>query len=248
MARLTRVTIFALTSLALVACGNGNKDVNNANDSEEVDPIEALNAEVDAALAHGGGEDDAQDEGTTPTEVATTDKPKPKGTGPGQLLLTCKVMGEEIPCDLEIQKSDDLTKVDSGKGKSKYSFSLNPGAYTIQLYFSGAADKPRLTLQQLEIPPGETVDRTVVFPMAKVTFIPVSPTGKKVGGWKFRIKLMGAEEWATEDVKLNAPVYISPGLYEGQLYKGKGGSVTIDVSKIQINEDAITQQPITVTH
>lgn len=250
MKRLCIAILPILPFVALAACGNGNKDVNNADEADDdLDPIEALNKQVEQALAEGG----SQDTGTATTPVETTpddteDKPKPKGTGPGQLLIHCEAMNEEVPCAVEIQRSEDLSKVEDASENTSHSFTLNPGNYTIQLYFDGAVDKPRLTLQSVEIPPGETVERDVVFPMAKVTFVPVSPSGKKQGGWKLRLKLMGADNWSAENVKINTQVHISPGLYEGQLYKGKGGKKTIDIPKIQINADAITQQPITVTH
>jgi hypothetical protein len=234
--------------LVLVACGNGKKDVKNADDTtDELDPIESLNKQVEEALAKSDGQPAQPTPEPQPTEPEPEEKPEPQGTGPGELLLTCEALDEEVPCDVEIQRSEDLSKVDSGKGKTSHSFTLNPGTYTVQLYYDGAVDKPNLTLQQVEIPPGATVEREVEFPMAKVTFIPVTPKGKKVGGWKLRLKLKGADNWTAENVNVHSPVHISPGLYEGQLYRGKKGK-TIDIPKIQVNVDAITQQPIIVTH
>jgi hypothetical protein len=259
MTRRTFGLFLALTAVTLLACGPKNtasgRLVNMDEYADEEDDIDALNAQVDQALATGGGEGEggtAAAGGTTTTTTpneGTSTKPKTPGSGPGQLILKCKCLSEPVACDVVIEDNTDLSKAGSGTDKTEYSFSLKAGVYKVHLRFHKAVNDPKLTLQNLAIDPGETVERVVNFPMAQVKFVPVKGSGKgKVGGWKLRIKLKGATDWGNNNVKLNEYVYISPGLYEGQLYKGKKGNKTIDISSIQINEGAKSQVPIYVTH
>jgi hypothetical protein len=262
--RLIPGVLTALTLLALVACGGqtqaSERLIKTADYSEEEDPIENLNKEVDQALATGEGSGGTgttttggTGTGTTTTGgtgTGTTTQPSTPGSGPGQLIIKCKCLSEEVPCDVVVLKNEDLSKVHAGKDNTQYSFSLNAGVYRVELKFHKAVNDPKLTLQNIVVDPGGTVERVVNFPMAQVKFVPVSGSGKgKVGGWKLRIKLKGATDWANNNVKLNDYVFMSPGLYEGQLYKGsKKKERTIDISSIQINEGAKSQVPIYVTH
>jgi hypothetical protein len=247
--------------LAIVACGPKNQAsgrlVNLDEYGHEEDPVDSLNKEVNQALATGGPEEGTTGgAGDTGTPTGTSDagqgttKPKSTGTGPGQILITCKCMEKEVPCDVEILDNVDLSKKAAGKDSTKHSFSINPGEYRIELWFHEAVNIPKLTLQNITVGPGETVERVVNFPMAQVKFVPVkSGGGGKVAGWKLRIRLKGADDWANTNVKLNEYVYMSPGMYEGQLYKGNTKKeVTIDISTIQINEGAKSQVPIYVSH
>ena len=256
MKKLLKGMILALPFLWLGGCGPKNDE--GAKEPSGDDPIENLQAQVDQALAEKAATA-AQDEGSTGvagTETGAGDagtgdaKPKPKGTGPAQLTILCKTMGKDIPCDVTIMDSGDGHKIDGGTEKNSYSFSLTSGTYMIDLKFHGAVDKPKLTLNGVELAAGETVERVVNFPMAEVKFVPVTAgTAKKLGGWKLRIKLKGATDWATENVKLDEYVYVSPGLYEGQLYKGTTKKQsTIDISSIQVNEGAKSTVPINVSH
>ena len=257
MTRQTFGLILAVLAVTLLACGPKQSAtgrlVNMSDYEDQEDDIDNLNAQVDQALATGGGPSEGGTTGTTGTTTTTKPdpgtgtKPKTPGTGPGQLIIKCKCLGEEVPCDVVVENNTDLSKAGSGTEKTEYSFSLKSGVYKVHLKFHKAVNDPKLTLQNLAIDPGETVERVVNFPMAQVKFVPVTGSGKgKVGGWKLRIKLKGATDWANNNVKLNDYVYMSPGLYEGQLYKGK--SKTIDISSIQINEGAKSQVPIYVTH
>ncbi len=249
--------VMALPLALLFGCGPKNgegADEPSGTDSE--DPIESLEAQVNKALqekqASGGGDTTTEvaSTGTGGTGTGATDQPKPKGTGPAQLTLLCKTMGKEVPCDVQVNADEDGHKVDGGTGKTSYSFSLTAGTYQLQLSFDGAVDKPKLTLNGVALAAGETVERVVNFPMAEVKFVPVQAgTSKKLGGWKLRIKLKGATDWANENVKLDDYVYVSPGLYEGQLFKGSSKKEsTIDISSIQVNEGAKSTVPINVSH
>ena len=254
----TIIVLPAFMLLLLTSCGPkgvAGRRVITGTEGNEEDPIEALNKEVDTALASGeeveeGGTTTAGTSGTGGTGAAGTGTAKGTGTGPGQLLISCKCMGEDVNCDVSVLKTEDLGKVDGSKDKTKHSFAILPGTYRLELFFHQAVDDPRLTLQGVTIGPGETVERVVNFPMAQVKFVPVGSTGKgKIAGWKLRIKLKGADNWANDNVKLNEYVFMSPGLYEGQLYKGgKNKEITIDITSIQINEGAKSQVPIYVTH
>lgn len=258
MKRRTFGLLLVTMAVTLLACGPkkgaSGRLVNMSDYKGEEDDIEALNAQVDQALATGGGTEGGTSTagGTTTTtapDPGTATKPTTPGTGPGQLIIKCKCLSEDVPCDVVVEDNTDLSKAGSGTDKTEYSFSLKAGVYKVHLKFHKAVNDPKLTLQNLAIDPGETVERVVNFPMAQVKFVPVTGSGKgKVGGWKLRIKLKGATDWGNTNVKLNDYVYISPGLYEGQLYKGKGGGKTIDISSIQINEGAKSQVPIYVSH
>ncbi|MBW2263795.1 MAG: hypothetical protein JRG91_17675 [Deltaproteobacteria bacterium] len=257
MKRRTFGLLLATLAVTLLACGPkqgvSGRLVNMSDYEGEEDDIDDLNAQVDQALASGKGTGDggttASAGTTTAPDPGTATKPKTKGTGPGQLIIKCKCLSEEVPCDVVVEDNTDLSKAGSGTDKSEYSFSLKAGVYKVHLRFHKAVNDPKLTLKNLAIDPGETVERVVNFPMAQVKFVPVKGSGKgKVGGWKLRIKLKGATDWDNNNVKLNEFVYMSPGLYEGQLYKGKKGNKTIDISSIQINEGAKSQVPIYVTH
>jgi len=147
--------------------------------------------------------------------------------------------------------TDDMneTVVETGTGKTSYTFSLKAGTYKVDATFHDAVDEPRLTLTGVKVPAGGKVDRVFSFPMAQVKFIPVKTgTGSIVTGYMMRLKAKGAEEWIKKTVKPGDEVFISPGNYEGELFKGKGkGEKKIGIPSIQINEGAKAQKRIDVS-
>jgi hypothetical protein len=172
------------------------------------------------------------------------------GTGPGTLKIVLKALGQEVVGDVRIKNTATDSDVEKAGGKSTYVFTLNKGTYKIDAIFHDAIDEPRLTLQDVEIPAGGKVERTFNFPMAQVKFIPVkSGTNSIVSGYKLRLKSLGAEEWFSKSVNTGKEFYyISPGNYEGQLFKGaKKHEKTIDIPSIQINEGSKAQKRIDVS-
>jgi|GEM_PF-6409479 len=171
------------------------------------------------------------------------------GSGPGTLKIVLKALGQEVAGEVSVKDSATGAEVEKGNGKSTYTFSLNKGTYRIDAIFHEAIDEPKLTLQDVEIPAGGKVERTFNFPMAQVKFIPVkSGTDSVVSGYKLRLKTQGAENWFPKSVITGKDFYyISPGNYQGQLFKGAGKhEKTIDIPNIQINEGAKAQKRIDV--
>lgn len=206
---------------------------------EEEEEFNEGKTEMESAEGKGGKE-----AGTGSTTSAGT------GTGPGTVKLILKALGQEVIGDVKVMDAKTQGEIDKGSGKSIYTFSLNKGVYNIDAIFHDAIDEPKLSLQDVEVPAGGKVERTFNFPMAQVKFIPVkSGTNSIVSGYKLRLKSMGAEDWFQKSVNTGKEFYyISPGNYEGQLFKGaKKHEKTIDIPSIQINEGSKAQKRIDVS-
>lgn len=172
------------------------------------------------------------------------------GSGPGTVKLILKALGEEVTGTVTVMRAADNSVVDSGQNKSTYVFTLSAGTYNIDAVFHQAVDEPKLTLSNIEIAPGSKTERTFNFPMAKVKFIPVKAgTNSVVKGYKLRLKAMGGEDFYQQSINPGVDyVLISPGNYEGQLFKGsKKKEKVIDIPSIQINEGAKATKRIDVS-
>jgi hypothetical protein len=147
-------------------------------------------------------------------------------------------------------RAADNSVVDSGQNKTSYVFTLSAGTYNIDAVFHQAVDEPKLTLSNIEIAAGSQTERTFNFPMAKVKFIPVKAgTNSVVKGYKLRLKAMGGEDFYQQSINPGVDyVLISPGNYEGQLFKGsKKKEKVIDIPSIQINEGSKATKRIDVS-
>jgi len=184
--------------------------------------------------------------GTGETETAA----KGTGSGPGTVKLILKALGEEVTGTVTVMRASDSSVVDSGQNKSTYVFTLSAGTYIIDAVFHQAVDEPKLTLSNIEIAPGSQTERTFNFPMAKVKFIPVKAgTNSVVKGYKLRLKAMGGEDFYKQSINPGVDyVLISPGNYEGQLFKGSSKKEkVIDIPSIQINEGSKATKRIDVS-
>lgn len=246
--------VLASSSLVFLAasCGGDGKNVNEpiGEIGEEEDELNWENEQLSE-------EEKAEfDEGKVEYEPVGAGDEKPTGTtlgsgvGPGTLKLTCKALGEAVVAEIKIMKASDMSVLETADGKSAYSFSLSAGTYSVDAIFHEAVDEPRLTLTNVEIPAGGKVERTFNFPMAKVKFIPVkSGTNQVVKGYKLRLKSMGGEDYFTKTITTSKDfVLISPGNYEGELFKGsKKKQKVIGIPSIQINEGSKAQKRIDVS-
>lgn len=251
-----------IISPIISACGGEKKQPTQPSQvaTLEEEPIEEdidlskvkLSPEEEKEFNEGTVTQVEKEEPTTVGEKSTsTEKsapPVPTGSGPGTLKLTLKVLGEEIKGEVRVISEASNSVIAKGKDKSTFVFSVPAGAYQIDAIFPDAVNEPKLTLNHVQVPPGGKVERVFNFPMARVKFIPMKAgTNKIVRGFKLRLKAKGGEQWYPKVVKPMDFIYISPGNYEGQLFRGKGKRVkTIDIPSIQVNEGAKAQKRIDV--
>jgi hypothetical protein len=230
--------------------GKGSKEpVGPVDEAEElewqnVQLSEEEKAEFEEGKVQYESATDTGESGESETTTAGT------GSGPGTVKLILKALGEEVTGTVTVMRAADNSAVDSGQNKSTYVFTLSAGTYNIDAVFHQAVDEPKLTLSNIEIAPGSKTERTFNFPMAKVKFIPVKAgTNSVVKGYKLRLKAMGGEDFYQQAINPGVDyVLISPGNYEGQLFKGsKKKEKVIDIPSIQINEGSKATKRIDVS-
>ena len=237
------------------SCGGDNKEAEepyaniNVNEEEvEWENVE-LSEEEKAEFAEGAVEEEPVASGETGEEETPPAAELGTGTGPGTLKLVLKVLGKEVVGEVRVIRNDaDQTVVEKGAGKSTYVFSVSPGTYNIDAVYREAINEPRLTLTNVKVPAGAKVDRTFNFPMAQVKFVPVkSGTNQVVKGYKMRLKAKGGEDWFQQTFTPGKDhVKISPGNYEGELFKGKKKQKIIPIPGIQVNEGSKATKRIDV--
>jgi len=248
---------FIVASFALTAgsCGGNGKGTNEPNVplEEGTDEVNWQNVQLSKEEEEEFGEGKVEYESTGGSGGSETgggtDASVGTGSGPGTLKLICKALGDDVVAEIVVKKASDGSVVEKGDGKSSYTFTLSQGVYDVDAVFHEAIDEPKLTLLKVEIA-GNTVERTFNFPMALVKFIPVKTgTNSVVSGYKLRLKAMGGEDFYPTSFTPNADyVLISPGNYQGELFKGsKKKEKVIDIPAIQINEGSKATKRIDVS-
>ncbi|MFH1435400.1 MAG: hypothetical protein ABIJ56_06755 [Pseudomonadota bacterium] len=251
------IVLPGLLGVLVYSCGGDSKEAEEpyANINVEEEEVEWENVELSAAekaeFAEGAVKEEPVASGGTGEENETSPASElGTGTGPGTMKLVLKVLGEEAAGEVRVFKNDaDQTVVEKGAGKSTYVFSLSPGSYNIDAVYREAINEPKLSLTSVQVPAGGKVERTFNFPMAQVKFVPVkSGTNQVVKGYKLRLKAKGGEDWYQQTFTPgNDFVNISPGNYEGELFKGsKKKEKIIPIPGIQVNEGSKATKRIDV--
>ena len=164
-------------------------------------------------------------------------EPEPVAAGPGQIKVLIKIGSKRAKGAVRILTADvDPTVVEEGPATQV--FDVPAGRYDVEVTCHDTLDRPEKRLRDVQINPGETVEREVPFVVGNITLQPVR--GRRKVGTKVRWRYTGGDEWFEKGSNAGEEVLLSAGRYDAEVLVGR---TKITIRDIQVYEGRRTVYP-----